>query len=130
MTTIKTEFFDPCTSVPDTLYTGASVTEVCSTVSFRIFVASALGSGYTFQWFVSADSLTWASVQGATSNTYFLSQNQQSFYKCLVTCSGADSVYTIPLRVGASPFYLCYCDFKAINPSLYQIKNVKPLNPR
>lgn len=114
----------PCTSVPDTLYTGASVTEVCSTVSFRIFVASALGSGYSFQWFVSADSLAWASIPGATSNTYFLSQNQQSFYKCLVTCFGADSVYTIPLRVGASPFYLCYCDFKAVNPSLYQIKNV------
>lgn len=114
----------PCTSVPDTLYTGASVTEVCSTVSFRIFVASALGSGYSFQWFVSADSVTWASIPGATSNTYFLSQNQQSFYKCLVTCLGADSVYTIPLRVGASPFYLCYCDFKAVNPSLYQIKNV------
>ena len=114
----------PCTSVPDTLYTGASVTEVCSTVSFRIFVASALGSGYTFQWFVSTDSLNWASIPGATSNAYFLSQNQQSFYKCLVTCSGADSVYTLPLRVGSSPFYLCYCDFKAINPSLYQIKNV------
>lgn len=113
-----------CSAVPDTIYTAASVTEACPNVPFRIFLASPLSSGLSYTWFTSSDSINWTAIPNANANYCLITQTQLSFYKCLISCQGNDSTFSIPVKVIASPFYLCYCDYKANNPSDYQIKNV------
>jgi hypothetical protein len=113
-----------CSGIPDTIKTSSLVTAVCSNVQFKLFLATPLSSGLIFQWYNSSDSLNWTAINGENKNTCLTTQSQRTFYKCLVKCQNLDSVFSIPFRIDVAPFYNCYCESKAINPSDFQIGNV------
>lgn len=120
--------FQSCNTVPDTVYTAASVTAACNDASIKLFLVANLSSGFNYQWYTSTDSINWTKIQGATQNSLTATQSQLSFYKCRINCQSLDTVFSIPVKVDNSDFYFCYCDSRAINPSDLQIGSVRLTN--
>ncbi|NVO02874.1 MAG: T9SS type A sorting domain-containing protein, partial [Bacteroidetes bacterium] len=70
-------------------------------------------SGLTYQWYSSPDNSTWTAISGANSSTYAATVPSNTYYQCLVTCSGSTGTsasvlvsmsYCYP--VGSTTYYL------------------------
>ena len=93
-----------CTTPPVAGTTVASSTLVCPTVNFNLsLTGNTFGTGLTYQWQVSADSLNWTDITGATnvSATSALG-SVPSFYRCKSTCSSV-STFSVPVKVKPRP---------------------------
>lgn len=90
----------PCAGTPIGGTVSAPST-VCSATNFSLsLTAPTFGSGLTYQWQSSPDSLAWTNISGATTMTYTTSQTAISYYRCLVTCTGsALSQYTAGKKI-------------------------------
>lgn len=61
------------------------------------------GTGLTYQWQVSADSLNWTDITGATNvNATSALGFVPSYYRCKSTCSSVSS-YSVPVKVSPRP---------------------------
>ena len=49
---------------------------------------STTGVGVTYQWQSSSDNTTWTNITGATSSTYTATVSANTYFRCIVTCSG------------------------------------------
>ncbi|MEN9369175.1 MAG: hypothetical protein RI952_40 [Bacteroidota bacterium] len=93
-----------CTTPPVAGTTVASSTYICPTVNFNLsLTGNTFGTGLTYQWQVSADSLSWTDITGATnvSATSALG-SVPSYYRCKSTCSSVSS-YSVPVKVRPRP---------------------------
>ncbi len=63
----------------------------CSPLSVALSLSGAsVGSGITYQWQSSIDSLTWTNIPGATNTQYTNSQTATTlFYRCITTCTNS-----------------------------------------
>ena len=93
-----------CTTPPVAGTTVASSTLVCPTVNFNLsLTGNTLGTGLTFQWQISADSLNWTDITGATNvNATSAMGYFPAFYRCKSTCSSV-STYSVPVKVSPRP---------------------------
>lgn len=90
----------PCTSPP---FVGAAVATkslVCAnTESFGLSLDTAtFGSGQSYQWQSSTDSITWANMANDTNFSFTTTQAVTRFYRLVVTC-GTTSATSLPVRV-------------------------------
>ena len=68
-----------------------------------------LGSGVTYQWFVSSDGVNYNPITGATGPSYSLTASVDEYYYCTITCSGFTSTSSTPAHITIAPFNQCYC---------------------
>ena len=101
----------PCSAIPAPGSTLSSNTFVCNgdffTLSFQNYQAE---SGLTFQWQSSADGATWTNIASATSPVLVTNQSNDTYYQCIVNCSGFGSATSSPVLVSQNTNILeCYC---------------------
>jgi len=98
-----------CTGLPLAGTVAASDTTVCPAVNVNLSLQGAtLASGLTYQWQSSPNNSTWTNISGATANTYSATQSADTYYRCLVTCSGSTATAS-SLLVTTNSFIDCYC---------------------
>jgi hypothetical protein len=100
----------PCNSLPAP---GATLgpDSICPGIPFLLTLEEETeGSGVSFQWQRSADSLTWTDVPGdGTAAEYWASLDSATWYRALVSCASMGSTASTPLHVQESAFGTCYC---------------------
>ncbi|MBL0046851.1 MAG: T9SS type A sorting domain-containing protein [Bacteroidetes bacterium] len=98
-----------CTAPPTAGAAAASFTSGCSGVATLIsLIGNSIGSGQTYQWESSTDSVTWTPISGATNTLYATTITGTLFYHCVVTCN-AQSAASAGIKVSQNPPSLCYC---------------------
>jgi len=102
-----------CTGAPTAGVTAATANPVCPSVGTTLSLTGAtMGTGLTYQWQSSSDGISYTNITGATSSSYIASQTVNTYYQCIVTCSGSSSTST-PLLVTTNTFINCYCNSAA-----------------
>jgi hypothetical protein len=80
--------FPPCTGTPEAGATETDQSEVCSGVPLVLQLSGqSIASGLDYQWQRSVDGNNWNDIAGATSETSTVSQTEDTYYRCKVTCS-------------------------------------------
>src|SRR5690606_37818861 len=84
---------------------------ICPGIPFLLGLADPVdGSGISYQWQQSADSMAWTDVaENDTAAALWASQGADTWYRALVTCAGAGTATSDPLHVSTSPYNQCYC---------------------
>lgn len=79
-----------CTGTPVAGTVTADAANLClaRTVDLRLN-GNSIASGLTYQWQSSPDNTTWTNISGATSQMATATQIADSWYRCVVTCSGS-----------------------------------------
>jgi hypothetical protein len=99
----------PCSGTPSAGNATASVATACPSTPFTLNARGyTYASGMTYQWQISADSITWTNISGATTIVYNATHSSPRYYRIVFTCtaSGA-SAYSVPVYVGYISY--CYC---------------------
>lgn len=79
----------PCTTPPNAGTAVTNATLACPNTAFGLSLQGAsFGTGLTYQWQSSPDSITWTSQVGATNSSFSTSALQNTYYRCILTCSG------------------------------------------
>jgi len=106
---LKVTGFTPCTAPPTAGQALASHDSVCATTAFDLSLSgNSMGTGLTYQWQSSPDSVTWTAMPGDTLPVTRTSQSSAAYYRCLATCSGQTDSSGI-VWVAMNPAPLCYC---------------------
>lgn len=92
----------PCVDPPTPGAAAASATSVCAGQVFGLsLLGTSFGSGQTYQWESSLDSVLWSPIPGATNASYALSQPTSiAYYRCQITC-GNTTLPSAGVRVDA-----------------------------
>jgi subtilisin family serine protease len=78
-----------CTSPPAVGIASASPSTICTTSSVALSLSGIVfGSGQTYQWQSSPNNATWTNISGATASNYNVSVSSETYFRCVVTCSG------------------------------------------
>ena len=97
-----------CSGAP---YAGITTTNVgngCSTTSISLgLTGEATGTGISYLWQSSTDSITWSNISGATSTTYTTTQSAKHYYRCAVSCATGGTGFSVPVLIGYTT--ACYC---------------------
>jgi hypothetical protein len=113
-----------CAGTPTAGTTSASANPVCPSVGTTLSLTGAtMGTGLTYQWQSSVDGITYNNIIGATSSSYVATQTSDTYYQCVLTCSGNSST-SAPLLVTTSTFINCYCNSNATSTSDEEILGV------
>lgn len=80
-----------CSGTPTGGTSSASPTSTtCASSSTTLTAAgTSTGCGIGYQWQSSPDNATWTNISGANSLTYMGSNNANTYYRCVTTCSGS-----------------------------------------
>jgi trimeric autotransporter adhesin len=96
-----------CTGTPVTGSISASVSTGCATYTSALTApGSTVGTGITYQWQSSSDSVSWSNVSGATTSSYSASVGSTVYYRLTITCtssSTSDTSAGIKLNVTPVP---------------------------
>jgi hypothetical protein len=116
----------PCSGTPTAGTTVSSVSSICPSTPFSVsLTGNTLASGLTYQWQSSTNGSTYTNVSGATNSSYSASQTVDSYYQCIVTCTGsASSSTSTPVFVTTNSFLNCYCTSNATSALYDDIFNV------
>jgi len=100
-----------CTGTPAPGNTLTSNASPCPGTAFNLSLQNCVsGSGVTYQWQYSYNNSTWFNVSGATASTYTATENQSTYWYCVVTCTNSGlSALSSSLYVPVSSIYNCYC---------------------
>jgi hypothetical protein len=100
-----------CTGTPAPGDTVSSVTSVCAGISFNLSLQNDVAAaGITYQWQVSTNGVDYADIEGATNPTYSATQDEVTYYQCIVSCGPSTlSETSTPVMVGVNPGVDCYC---------------------
>lgn len=92
----------PCVSPPTPGTATTSAATVCAGQNFTLSLqGTSFGSGQSYQWQSSPDSLTWTNLTGDTNVVANRTQSVSvQYYRCLITC-GANTVASAGVRVDA-----------------------------
>ncbi|MES2837845.1 MAG: choice-of-anchor L domain-containing protein [Bacteroidota bacterium] len=96
----------PCTGTPNVATTISSANAVCPGEQFTLSL-NGLGSnssGLNFLWQQSLNNVTYNNIPMSNFSTLDRSQNQATYYRCVVTCpSSGLSATSLPVRVLMTP---------------------------
>jgi hypothetical protein len=115
-----------CSGTPEAGTSTSSSTAVCPTSSFALSLSGAtLASGLTYQWQSSIDGITYTDIPNATLSSFSTSQTADTYYQCIVTCTGSGSQdISTPVLVSTNSFVNCYCSSNATSTADEEILNV------
>jgi hypothetical protein len=114
-----------CSGTPVAGTAQSTSTAVCPSVSYTLSLLGATqAAGLTYQW-QSAPSATgpWTNMPTATTPSFITSQLVDTWYQCIVTCSGASATSSI-IAVSTNSFLDCYCTSTATSATNTDILNV------
>ena len=98
------QFAGPCQNPP---YVGPAIsnkTLACSGERFNLSMDSLTGgTGQTYQWQISTDSINWTNITGATNATLDTSQTSTNYYRCQVTCGATVSSAGVKVTTNSTP---------------------------
>lgn len=100
----------PCTAPPIAGTAVASPNPVCPSTTFSVSLSgNSVGTGQTFQWESSTDSVVWTPIAAATNSAYTVvgGVTVATWYRCITTCSGQSA--TAIVKVNLNSFLACYC---------------------
>lgn len=98
-----------CSGTPVPGQTQSTVTTVCPGILFNLSLQNCTpGTGVTYQWYSSADNVTYTPIAGATGSILSRTQTAASWYRAEVTCGGNTGTST-PVQVALTPSTGCYC---------------------
>ena len=114
-----------CTGTPVAGTAVSSVTSICPGVNYNLSLSGAtLASGLTYQW-QSATTATgpWTNVPSGNQPNITVSQLVNTWYQCIVTCSGLSATSSV-VGVTTNSFLSCYCASNATSTFDEEILNV------
>ena len=106
-----------CTGTPTAGTAVSSVSTICPTINYTVsLTGSTQAAGLTYQW-QSATSATgpWTNIPTATSPSFITSQIVDTWYQCIVTCSGSSATSSV-IGVTTNSFMNCYCNSASTVP--------------
>jgi hypothetical protein len=98
----------PCVNPPTPGTVTSNVAAACSGSNFTLTLSGGtVGTGQTYQWESSADSVNFTAISGATNASYTGSQTTSTYYRAAVTCGGvtvrsASKLITTPALVSGT----------------------------
>jgi hypothetical protein len=91
----------PCVSPPTVTAATTTKAITCSGEQFQLGLSGASGgTGQTYQWQSSPDSLVWTNIPNATTISYVTSQTTTTYYRCAITCTA--TVFSPGVKVTTS----------------------------
>jgi len=115
-----------CTGMPTAGTAVSTVSSVCPSVNYTLSLTGAtLAAGLTYQW-QSAPSATgpWTNIPTGTTPSFITSQTVNTWYQCIVTCSGQSATSSV-VGVTTNSFLNCYCTSGATSNSYGDIQRVE-----
>ena len=114
-----------CTGTPTAGTAASTATAICPGVNYTLSLTGATqAAGITYQW-QSAPSATgpWTNIPAGTTPSFITSQTVNTWYQCIVTCSGSSATSSV-IGVSTNSFLGCYCASQAISVADEEIFNV------
>jgi hypothetical protein len=114
-----------CSGTPTAGTAITSSTSICPSVNYTLSLAGAtLAAGLSYQW-QSAPSATgpWTNIPTGTTPSFITSQTVDTWYQCIVTCSGQSATSSV-VGVTTNSFLACYCTSAATSTFDEEILNV------
>lgn len=114
-----------CSGTPTAGTAITSSASICPSVNYTLSLSGAtLAAGLTYQW-QSAPSATgpWTSIPTGTTPSFITSQTVDTWYQCIVTCSGLSATSSV-VGVTTNSFLACYCTSTATSNFDEEILNV------
>ncbi len=122
--TLNANLLAPCVAPPTGGTSVAALNPVCPSVNNTLsLTGQTAGTGQTYQWQSSTDGVTFTDIVGATSTTYVSSQTVETYYQCILTCSGLSDTSSA-VFVTLNSFMDCYCSSAPSNTIDEEIYNV------
>lgn len=115
-----------CSGMPTAGAAISSVPSVCPSVNYTLSLSGATqAAGLSYQW-QSAPSATgpWTNITAGTSPSFITSQTVDTWYQCIVTCSGQSATSSV-VGVTTNSFFNCYCTSAATYDSYGDIQRVE-----
>jgi hypothetical protein len=113
----------PCVAPPIAGLAVSSDSAVCATTFTLTLNGASTGSGMTYQWQSSTDSVTWLPIAGANTTFHATTQTQSTYYRCVLTCSGLNDTSSV-VYVFQNPANACYCASAANSTADADVGNV------
>jgi len=115
----------PCTNPPIAGNAVSNANPVCPNETFQLSLNSnTIGSGQTYKWQSSLDSMIWSDMVGTNTENYITSQTTDSaFYRCVVTCSGSLDTSTV-IIINTKYSLDCYCQTNLHGNNCSQSDNI------
>jgi hypothetical protein len=114
-----------CSGTPTAGTAITSSASICPSVNYTLSLSGAtLAAGLSYQW-QSAPSATgpWTSIPTGTTPSFITSQTVDTWYQCIVTCSGLSATSSV-VGVTTNSFLACYCTSTATSTFDEEILNV------
>jgi hypothetical protein len=114
-----------CSGTPTAGTAITSSASICPSVNYTLSLSGAtLAAGLSYQW-QSAPSATgpWTSIPTGTTPSFITSQTVDTWYQCIVTCSGLSATSSV-VGVTTNSFLTCYCTSTATSNFDEEILNV------
>ena len=114
-----------CTGTPVAGTAASTATSICPGVNYTLSLTGATqAAGLTYQW-QSAPSATgpWTNIPAGTTPSFITSQTVNTWYQCIVTCSGLSATSSV-IGVTTNSFLSCYCASNATSTFDEEILNV------
>jgi len=103
----NTSVFCSGTPTGGTSSASLSPTTCSNTTTVLTAAGNSTGCGIAYQWQSSPDNSTWTNIVGATSLTYSATNNSNTYYRLVTTCSGsglsANGASTLVTFTGTAP---------------------------
>jgi hypothetical protein len=115
-----------CTGTPVAGTATSTSTSICPGVNYTLsLTGSTQAAGLTYQW-QSAPSATgpWTNIPTGTTPSFITSQLVDTWYQCIVTCSGSSATSSV-IGVTTNSFLACYCTSVANYNSYGDIQRVE-----
>ena len=114
-----------CSGTPTAGTAVSSSPSICPSVNYTLSLSGAtLAAGLSYQW-QSAPSATgpWTNITTGTTPNFITSQTVDTWYQCIVTCSGLSATSSV-VGVTTNSFLACYCTSAATSTFDEEILNV------
>ena len=114
-----------CSGMPTAGTAVTSSATICPSVDYTLSLSGAtLAAGLSYQW-QSAPSATgpWTNITAGTTSSFITSQTVDTWYQCIVTCSGQSATSSV-VGVTTNSFLACYCASAATSNFDEEILNV------
>ena len=114
-----------CSGTPVAGTAVTSSASVCPGVNYTLSLSGAtMAAGLSYQW-QSAPSATgpWTNIPTGTTSSFIVSQIANTWYQCIVTCSGQSATSSV-VGVSTNSFMACYCTSTATSTFDEEILNV------
>ena len=115
-----------CTGTPVAGTAQSTATAICPGIDYTLSLSGATqAAGLTYQW-QSAPSATgpWTNIPTGTAPNFTTSQTVDTWYQCIVTCSGLSATSSV-VGVTTNSFINCYCPSAATYDSYGDIQRVE-----